>query len=211
MVGQRIGNYEIVRRLGEGGMATVYLASHPELGRRVAVKVLNPELVRSDQMVQRFFNEARAATGIGHRGIVEVFDLGTLPSGAPYIVMELLDGESLADRMSRTGRQALGTALEIVGQAASVMVAAHGRGIVHRDLKPDNLFLVPDPLRPGRELLKVLDFGIAKLAQRSADRGDVRTRTGAILGTPRYMSPEQCRESRDVDHRTDVYSLGVVL
>ena len=192
-------------------MATVYLASHPELGRRVAVKVLNLELARSDEMVQRFFNEARAATGIGHRGIVEVFDLGTLPSGAPYIVMEVLDGESLADRMSRTGRQALDAALEIVGQVASVMVAAHARGIVHRDLKPDNLFLVPDPLRPGRELLKVLDFGIAKLAARRADRGDLRTGTGAILGTPRYMSPEQCRESRDVDHRTDVYSLGVIL
>jgi serine/threonine-protein kinase len=211
MVGECIGNYQIVQRLGEGGMAAVYLATHPELGRRVAVKVLNPDLARSDQMVQRFFNEARAASGIGHRGIVEVFDLGTLPSGAPYIVMEHLDGESLAERMTRSGRLPLEVAAEIAGQAASVMVAAHARGIVHRDLKPDNLFLVPDPLFPGRELVKVLDFGIAKLAQRPADRGEQRTRTGVILGTPRYMSPEQCRESRDVDHRTDVYSLGVVL
>ena len=211
MVGECIGNYRIVQRLGEGGMATVYLATHPELGRRVAVKVLNPDLARSDQMVQRFFNEARAASGIGHRGIVEVFDLGTLPSGAPYIVMEHLDGESLAERMTKAGRLPLETAAEIAGQAASVMGAAHARGIVHRDLKPDNLFLVPDPMLPGRELVKVLDFGIAKLAQRPADGGGQRTRTGVILGTPRYMSPEQCRESRDVDHRTDVYSLGVVL
>src|SRR6185312_10698115 len=211
MVGERIGNYQVVERLGEGGMATVYLATHPTLGRRVAVKVLNADLARLDQMVQRFFNEARAASAIGHRGIVEVFDLGTLPTGAPYIVMEYLDGESLAQRMIRAGRLSLDTAADIAGQAAGVMEAAHARGIVHRDLKPDNLFLVPDPLWPGRELVKLLDFGIAKLTQRAPGAADQRTRTGVILGTPRYMSPEQCRESRDVDHRTDVYSLGVVL
>ncbi|HVY39943.1 MAG TPA: serine/threonine-protein kinase [Polyangia bacterium] len=211
MVGERIGNYQVVQRLGEGGMAAVYLATHPTLGRRVAVKVLNRDLARVEQMVQRFFDEARAASAIGHRGIVEVFDLGTLPSGAPYIVMDYLDGESLAQRVARTGRLSLEAALEIAAQVASVMAAAHGRGIVHRDLKPDNLFLVPDPLLPGRELVKLLDFGIAKLVQRPTNGGDQRTRTGVILGTPRYMSPEQCRESRDVDHRTDVYSLGVVL
>jgi serine/threonine-protein kinase len=211
MVGECIGNYRVVQLLGEGGMAAVYLATHPTLGRRVAVKVLNRDLARLDQIVQRFFNEARAASAIGHRGIVEVFDLGTLPSGAPYIVMEYLDGESLAQRMTRLGRLPLETAADIAGQIAGVMDAAHARGIVHRDLKPDNLFLVPDPLLPGRELVKVLDFGIAKLAQRPADAADQRTRTGVILGTPRYMSPEQCRESRDVDHRTDVYSLGIVL
>src|SRR5215203_4974785 len=125
MVGQRIGNYQIVQRLGEGGMATVYLALHPELGRRVAVKVLNLDLARSAEMVQRFFNEARAASGIGHRGIVEVSDLGTLPSGAPYLVMELLEGESLADRMARTGSLSLPEAAEIAHQAAGVMAAAH--------------------------------------------------------------------------------------
>lgn len=222
MVGQRIGNYEIIQRLGEGGMATVYLASHPELGRRVAVKVMNAELAHSDEMVHRFFNEARAASGIGHRGIVDVSDLGRMPSGAPYIVMELLEGESLADRMTRLGQFPLAAAAEIIAQITGVMVAAHDRGIVHRDLKPENLFLLPDPVLPGRELVKVLDFGIAKLAQRRTsysegeregerERGNLRTRTGAILGTPRYMSPEQCRESRDVDHRADVYSLGVVL
>ena len=213
MVGQRIGNYEIVERLGEGGMGTVYLALHPELRRRVAVKVLHPDLAHHGEMIQRFFNEARAANAIGHRGIVEVSDLGILPSGAPYIVMELLDGESLADRLAKAGRLPLAAAIEIAGQAADVVGAAHAKGIIHRDLKPDNLYLIPDPHLPGRELLKILDFGIAKLAERrpSSAGGDLRTRTGAILGTPRYMSPEQCRESRDVDHRTDVYSLGVVL
>jgi len=211
MVGECVGNYQIVQPLGEGGMATVYLAVHPELRRRVAVKVMNPDLIRSDEMVQRFFNEARAASGIGHRGIVEVSDLGRLPSGAPYIVMELLEGESLADRMARVGRLPLPAAVEIAGQAADAMSAAHAHGIVHRDLKPENLYLVPDPMRPGVELVKVLDFGIAKLGQRPSDSSGMRTRTGAILGTPRYMSPEQCRESRDVDHRADVYSLGVVL
>src|SRR6185312_9336811 len=129
MVGECIGNYRIVERLGEGGMATVYLATHPALGRRVAVKVLNPDLARVDQMVQRFFNEARAASAIGHRGIVEVFDLGILPSGAPYIVMEYLDGESLAARMTRIGRLSLEAAADIAGQVASVLEAAHARGI----------------------------------------------------------------------------------
>ena len=211
MVGQRVGNYEIVQPLGEGGMATVYVALHPELQRRVAVKVLHADLARSREMVERFFNEARAASGIGHRGIVEISDLGTLESGEPYLVMELLEGESLANRMTSQGSFSLLAATEIAAQTADVMVAAHARGIVHRDLKPENLYLIADPLLPGRELVKVLDFGIAKLAQRLPEREGVRTRTGAILGTPRYMSPEQCRESRDVDHRADVYSLGVVL
>jgi len=211
MVGQNIGNYRIVKLLREGGMGTVYLAQHPGLGRRVAVKVLNPDQVRSEGMAQRFFNEARAANSVGHRGIVEVSDFGVLPSGEPYLVMELLDGESLTERMTRCGRLALAAALDIAGQAAAAVGAAHGKGIIHRDLKPDNLFLIQDPLQPGRELLKILDFGIAKLAQPGASAGDGNTRTGTILGTPRYMSPEQCRDSRDVYHRADIYSLGVIL
>jgi serine/threonine-protein kinase len=211
MVGQSIGNYRITKLLGEGGMGLVYLAEHPGLGRRAAVKVLHPSLAGSDEMIQRLFNEARAANTIGHRGIVEVSDFGVLPSGAPYLVMEFLDGESLAVRVNAAGRLSLGGALEIADQIAGAVGAAHAKGIVHRDLKPDNIFLVRDPLLPGRELLKILDFGIAKLAPRPVSAGDVRTRTGAILGTPRYMSPEQCRDSREVDHRTDIYSLGVIL
>jgi serine/threonine-protein kinase len=212
MIGQSIGNYRVTRLLGEGGMGMVYLAEHPTLGRRAAVKVLHPDLVASHEMIERLFNEARAANAIGHPGIVEVSDLGLLPSGTPYIVMEFLEGQSLGARMSGGGgRLSLRATLEIADQAASAVGAAHAKGIIHRDLKPDNLFLTPDPQWPGRERLKVLDFGIAKLAQRPATAADVRTRTGAILGTPRYMSPEQCRDSRDVDHRTDIYSLGVIL
>ena len=211
MIGQSIGNYRVTRLLGEGGMGMVYLAEHPTLGRRAAVKVLHPDLAASHEMIERLFNEARAANAIGHPGIVEVSDLGLLPSGTPYIVMEFLEGQSLGARMNQGGRLSLRAALEIADQAASAVGAAHAKGIIHRDLKPDNLFLTPDPQWPGRERLKVLDFGIAKLAQRPATAGDVRTRTGAILGTPRYMSPEQCRDSREVDHRTDIYSLGVIL
>jgi serine/threonine-protein kinase len=214
LVGQRVGNYRIVRRLGEGGMGTVYLAEHPGLGRRLAVKILHPDLARNDEMIQRFFNEARAANAIGHRGVVEVSDFGVLPAGEPYLAMEYLDGESLTEKMMREGRLPLAAAIDIACQIAGVVGAAHARGIVHRDLKPDNLFLVADPLAPGRKVLKVLDFGIAKLAAQqptTSAGGDVRTRTGTILGTPRYMSPEQCRETRDVDHRTDIYSLGVIL
>jgi predicted Ser/Thr protein kinase len=211
MVGQSIGNYRITKLLGEGGMGMVYLAEHPGLGRRVAVKILHPDLARSDEMVQRLFNEARAANAIGHRGIIEVSDFGVLPSGAPYIVMEYLVGDSLAVRMNTAGRLSLAAAVEIADQAAGALGAAHAQGIVHRDLKPDNFFLIRDPNLPGRELLKILDFGIAKLTQRPFSAGEVRTRTGAILGTPRYMSPEQSRDSRDVDHRSDIYSLGVIL
>ncbi len=192
-------------------MGMVYLAEHPTLGRRAAVKVLHPDLAASHEMIQRLFNEARAANAIGHPGIIEVSDLGLLPSGTPYIVMEYLEGQSLGARIGAAGRLSLRATLEIADQTASAVGAAHAKGIIHRDLKPDNLFLTPDPHCPGRERLKVLDFGIAKLAQRPATAADVRTRTGAILGTPRYMSPEQCRDSRDVDHRTDIYSLGVIL
>ena len=211
MIGQNIGNYRVTRLLGEGGMGMVYLAEHPTLGRRAAVKVLHPDLAASHEMIERLFNEARAANAIGHPGIVEVSDLGLLPSGTPYIVMEYLEGQSLGARMVQGGRLSLRATLEIADQAASAVGAAHAKGIIHRDLKPDNFFLTPDPHWPGRERLKVLDFGIAKLARRPPTAADVQTRTGAILGTPRYMSPEQCRDSRDVDHRTDIYSLGVIL
>jgi tRNA A-37 threonylcarbamoyl transferase component Bud32 len=211
MIGQSIGNYRVTQLLGEGGMGMVYLAEHPTLGRRAAVKVLHPDLVATHEMIQRLFNEARAANAVGHPGIVEVSDLGLLPSGTPYIVMEYLEGQSLGARIAATGRLSLRAALDIADQAASALGAAHAKGIIHRDLKPDNLFLTPDPLAPGRERLKVLDFGIAKLARRPSSAADVRTRTGAILGTPRYMSPEQCRDSREVDHRSDIYSLGVIL
>ena len=211
MIGQNVGNYRIIEILGKGGMGTVYLAEHPALGRRAAVKVLDPELTSKPEMTERFFNEARAANEIGHPGIVEVSDFGTLPSGEPYIVMEFLRGQSLAARMRAAGRLPVTTALEIAAQAADALGAAHRKNVVHRDLKPDNLFLVPDARRPGREQVKILDFGIAKLAQRPASAGGAVTRTGTVMGTPQYMSPEQCRATKDVDQRSDVYSLGIIL
>ena len=214
MIGESVGNFRITELLGGGGMGTVYMAEHPGLGRRAAVKVLHAQLAADPEIVQRFFNEARAANAVGHPGIVEVLDFGTLPSGAPYIVMELLPGESLAARLRRTGRLPVAAAVEVADQVADALGAAHRKGIVHRDLKPDNLFLVADSESghsPGRPVVKVLDFGVAKLQQLPGGSGDLRTRTGIMMGTPQYMSPEQCRDARDVDHRADVYSLGVVL
>jgi serine/threonine-protein kinase len=181
------------------------------MGRRAAVKVLHAGLAQNQEIATRFFNEARAANSVRHPGIVEVFDLGALPSGATYIIMEFLEGESLASRIRRAGPLPIAEAIDIAAQTAEVLAAAHAKGIVHRDLKPDNLFVVPDPRAPGRELIKVLDFGIAKLNAQATGSGGVRTRTGAVMGTPLYMSPEQCRGTREVDLRTDVYALGVIL
>jgi serine/threonine-protein kinase len=192
-------------------MGAVYLAEHPGLGRRAAVKVLHPAVSSEAGVIQRFFNEARAANAVGHRGIVEAFDFGLLPSGAPYIVMELLEGESVAARIKRAGSLALADAIEITDQAAQTLGAAHEKGIVHRDVKPEHLFMARSAQWPDREIVKILDFGIAKLAQPPADTDQVRTRTGTVMGTPQYMSPEQCRDARDVDHRADIYSLGIVL
>ncbi|HVT99533.1 MAG TPA: serine/threonine-protein kinase [Acidobacteriaceae bacterium] len=211
MIGERVGNFRITGLLGGGGMGTVYLAEHPGLGRRAAIKVLHAQLAADPEIVQRFFNEAHAANAVGHRGIVEVLDFGTLASGAPYIVMELLPGESLAGRLRRAGRLPIAESVDIADQVADAVGAAHRKGIVHRDLKPDNLFLTLDPERPDRTAVKVLDFGVAKLQQPPDGAGDLRTRTGIVMGTPQYMSPEQCRDARDVDHRADIYSLGVVL
>jgi serine/threonine-protein kinase len=201
-----------VSLLGEGGMGTVYLAVHAIMGRKAAVKVLKPELARDESLVRRFFNEARAANAIRHPNIIDVIDVGILPEGdVPYMLMEFLEGESLATRLERAGRLTVAAALEVAVQTASALEAAHSMGIVHRDLKPDNLFLVPDPIIPSGERVKVLDFGIAKL--RDDMRGtSSKTRTGAVMGTAVYMSPEQCQGLIDkVDHRTDVYALGIIL
>jgi serine/threonine-protein kinase len=150
LVGQRINNYEVTRLLGEGGMGAVYVAQHPIIRRRVAIKVLRYELTKDETLVGRFINEARAASAIQHPNIVEIHDVGTLPDGVPYLVMELLEGESLGARLARTHRIHVGDAVEFAYQAAGALAAAHKEGIVHRDLKPDNLFLTPDPAMPGR-------------------------------------------------------------
>jgi eukaryotic-like serine/threonine-protein kinase len=210
LIGRTINNFQITALLGEGGMGAVYEARHPVIDRRVAIKVLKRELARDRELVARFVNEAKAASSIRHPGIIEVLDVGELDDGIPYLTMQLLEGESLRRRLSRIRRFGVEHALAIVAQAASALTAAHRQGIVHRDLKPDNLYLVPDAAAPYRDLVKVLDFGIAKLRPEFAGPL-VRTQTGSILGTPAYMSPEQCRGMTEIDHRSDVYSLGIIL
>ena len=188
-------------------MGAVYAAEHVVIGRRAAVKVLKAQYSQDAATVARFFNEARATTAIQHPSIVEVLDVGRMPDGPPYLVMELLAGETLSARLERE-RLSLDEALYLGCQVTSALAAAHDKGIVHRDLKPDNLFLV-GPV--GAERVKILDFGIAKLRS-DLPQALVETQTGSLIGTPAYMSPEQCRGvSRDIDHRTDIYSLGLIL
>jgi len=208
LIGQIIGNYRVVSELGKGGMGMVYLAEHVQLGRPAAIKMLLPQLSSDMGIVQRFFNEARAASAIDHPGIVEIYDFGTHTDGRAYIVMARLMGETLEQRLRR-GRMDPLEGATIVAQVAGALAAAHAQGIVHRDLKPDNIFLVPNELLPGGTQVKLLDFGIAKLAGEQS--AGVKTQTGALIGTPAYMSPEQCMGRSDLDHRTDLYSLGCIL
>jgi serine/threonine-protein kinase len=207
MMGIRIGNYTIVEKIGEGGMGTVYRAAHATLGRFAAVKMLSPAGSRDAEMVARLFNEARSATAIRHPGVIEVYDVGMLPDRTAYIIMELLEGESLAARLRRDGGMAHHQALAIVRAVCRTLHAAHELGIIHRDLKPENIFLVPDPEMATGVRVKLLDFGIAKGA--APLRG--LTETGMVMGTPPYMSPEQCRGAAVIDCRADLYALGCVL
>ena len=203
--GQTIGNYRVLRKLGEGGMGAVFEAQHVEIGRKAAIKVLHPQFAQNAQVAMRFLNEAKAANLIEHPGVVEIFEFSRLPDGTTYIVMEFLKGESLAKRLERG---AIGLdALRIARQIGSVLVAAHEHGIIHRDLKPDNVIMVRDPEAPGGERAKVLDFGIAKIAEEQV----LKTQAGSILGTPAYMAPEQCRGATEVTDKSDVYALGIML
>src|SRR5262245_47403924 len=190
-------------------MGVVYLGHHTLLGRRAAIKVLLPELSARGDIVNRFFNEARAVTTISDPGIVQVFDFGYHTDGSAYIVMEFIDGEPLDRRLARLGRLPVAEALRMCRQIAASLAAAHAQGIIHRDLKPENIYLVPDGEVASGERSKILDFGIAKLSDDNP--GKLKTNTGALMGTPIYMSPEQCRGLADLDHRSDIYSLGCVL
>jgi serine/threonine protein kinase len=211
MLGTRIGSYLVVREIGAGGMGKIYEAVHEQLGRRAAVKVLHAHLVANGQLAARFLNEGRAASMIEHPGIVQIFELGQLDGGPPYTIMELLRGESLRDRMDRAGGpMSVAPSVRIIRQVGDALVAAHATGIVHRDLKPDNVMIVPDPAAEGGERTKLLDFGIAKLAEGLLE-GAPRTQTGAILGSPLYMAPEQCQGARLATDRTDVYAVGAML
>jgi eukaryotic-like serine/threonine-protein kinase len=209
MVGEVIGSYRVLQAIGEGGMGRVYLAEHSLIGKKVAIKVLLPEFCNNPGIVSRFFNEARATAQIKHPSLIEIYDFGHHPGGSAFIVMEFLDGESLAKRLQTRGPIQQSLALELARQVANALQATHAKGIIHRDLKPDNVFLVPEPDLVCGLRAKVLDFGIAKLADEGTS--SVKTRTGALMGTPAYMSPEQCRGAGAVDHRTDIYSLGCMM
>lgn len=209
MIGQQIGGYRILRLLGEGGMGVVYEAVREDIGGSAAIKILKKEYALQPELAARFFNEARAANLVNHPGIVQVFDYGHLPSGAAYLAMELLEGESLYKRLVQKGRLSESETLRLGRQIASALAAAHDKQVVHRDLKPENVLIIPDAEAAGGERAKILDFGIAKL---TADhQGAVRTNTNMLMGTPMYMSPEQCRGSKTIGDRTDVYSFGVML
>ena len=201
---ERVGNYELLDVIGEGGMGKVYRAVHPEIGRIVAIKVIRPELAGSDAVSARFFDEARAVNAIRHEGIVDIFDLGRRADGSTYYVMEHLVGEDLAHLAHREGPFPAAEAVALLRQVCTALGAAHRRGIIHRDLKPQNLFVVS---RGAERRIKILDFGVAKLLH-ADDRPT--TSTGVVLGTIQYMSPEQAR-GEHVDARADIYSLGCIL
>ncbi len=208
LVNQTIGNYRVVSLLGEGGMGVVYLAQHPVIGRKVAIKLLHAALARDPDIVSRFFNEARAIHMIAQENIVEILDFGQTTDGQPYFIMEYLTGESLSEAVAR-GPMAPGAVEEIGVQMCRALGAAHAKGIVHRDLKPHNVQLVDKG--DGALHVKILDFGVAKILASPDGAQSVKTRTGSLMGTPLYMSPEQCKGSGALDHRTDIYSLGVML
>jgi len=206
LVGQVLADrYRIVRLLGEGGMGQVYEAQHLNINKRFAIKMLRPEVIGSAQSLQRFRQEAWAASSIGHENIVEIDDFATLPSGQVYLAMEFLDGQSLAERLRDGAPLAAADAVAVVIAVGQGLAAAHDKGIVHRDMKPENVFLAR---KSGRVVAKILDFGIAKMT--GGDEPSNLTRTGAIFGTPLYMSPEQAK-GKPADARADVYALGVIL
>ncbi|MBC7976817.1 MAG: serine/threonine protein kinase, partial [Myxococcales bacterium] len=199
------GRYRILRTLGEGGMGTVFLAEHTLIKRRVALKLLHPELATDAEVVERFMNEARAAGTLGHPNIVESTDMGFTPERVPYIVFEFLEGALLTDEIYRVGGLTVRRAVRIAQQIASALHAAHVANIIHRDLKSDNVFLTDKD--EALDHVKVLDFGISRFLEIE----DKRTLRGVVMGTPEFMSPEQITAPDQVDRRTDVYALGVIL
>jgi serine/threonine-protein kinase len=213
LIGQTVGNYQVTQKLGEGGMGAVYLAEHPTIGKKVALKVLHPEFSSNPEVAERFFTEAKAVNAIGHPNIVDIVDYGVIQAAGGrdrmvYFIMEYLSGLTLSQVIRDESPLSPERSLTIALQVADALAASHKTGIVHRDLKPDNIILI----RRGREqdFVKLLDFGIAKLTGGDGVSSH-KTRTGLVLGTPAYMSPEQCEGKPNVDHRTDVYALGIVL
>ncbi len=211
-VGTKVGEYEILARIGEGGMGTVYSAVHPIIGKKVAIKVLAARLAKNKNAIRRFVLEARAVNDIQHPGLVDIFSFGQLTDGRHYYVMEFLEGKNLGDVLSERIRLPMAEALPIFIEVGRALVAVHSKGIVHRDLKPENILLLSSP-QPSGQKVKLVDFGLAKLVEgvpAHLSEGGPRTAAGVNVGTPHYMSPEQCRGLK-VDVRADLYSLGVML
>lgn len=207
LIGMKLGEYELRSRIGVGGMGFVYDGIQPLIGKRVAVKVLRPELAQAPEQVARLLAEARAVNAIRHRGIIDIFGFGQVPDGRQYIVMEFLDGQPLDAYLAEKGRLPPTEALSILDEVLAALGAAHGAGVVHRDLKPSNIFLVREP--GGTRYVKLLDFGLAKQGQSGAAGRTAQTRTDMVVGTPEYMAPEQAR-GQAVGPMTDLYAMGVV-
>jgi serine/threonine protein kinase len=204
------GKYEVIRLIGRGGMGSVWEGRHASLGTRVAIKFVDAEHADNDEARSRFVTEARAAAAIQSKHAIQIFDHGVTDDGRPYMVMELLVGEPLDVRIERLGRLSLAETARILAQVCRALARAHEAGIIHRDLKPENIFLVRS-VEDEDEIAKVLDFGIAKIRiPFQGSEPTSSTDTGAVIGTPYYMSPEQARGLRTIDHRTDLWSLGVI-
>ncbi|MBN1652722.1 MAG: protein kinase [Deltaproteobacteria bacterium] len=202
--------YRIVSRLGEGGMSVVYVVEHTLIGRRLALKVLDPSLANNANAISRFYREARAAAAIDDEQIVEVVDVGKLDNGSPYMLMELLNGRDLRKELEATGPMTIERAVAIAIHCCRALGKAHRKGVVHRDIKPENVFITQRS--DGSELIKILDFGVSKMVESGTDlKNGSLTRTGTAIGTPHYMSPEQINGTRDIDPRADIYAMGVVL
>jgi serine/threonine protein kinase len=200
------GKYRVDRVLGVGGMGIVVAATHVALNQRVAIKFLLPAAIGNAQIIERFAREARAAVQIQSEHVARVIDVGTLPTGSPYMVMEFLEGTDLAEAVEKGGAMPVAQAVSYVLQACEALAEAHALGIVHRDLKPANLFLAR---RAGRDsIVKVLDFGISKMSEKGPSG---LTQTSAVMGSPFYMAPEQMMSSKDVDARSDIWALGIIL
>lgn len=211
-VGQLLlGRYRIIKRLGEGGMGAVYEGKHELIGKRLAIKCLHPQFMSNEEVVERFHREAHAATAVGNEHIIEVTDVGSFDDGSPFMVMEYLEGHEFGALLDTEGPMPISRLVHIVGQVCGALAAAHARGIVHRDMKPENVYLI----RRGNDddFVKVLDFGISKIKESSESLGEGSslTKTGMALGTPYYMPPEQAQGLRDIDHRADIYAVGVIL
>ncbi len=208
LLGTRVGEYQILEPIGEGGMGVVYRAIQPVIKKRVAVKVLKPAVAGDEVQVRRLITEAEAVNAIGHRGIIDIFSLGTLPDGRPYVVMEFLDGEALDLWLQALPNRRVGidTAIELLLEMCAPLAAAHHANVIHRDLKPSNVFICTQA--DGTRFLKILDFGLAKRAV-GLDGTTKQTNQTTVAGTPDYMAPEQAR-GLDISPRSDLYSLGVI-